>query len=715
MDRIFQTIESQWKSIHPRSGPLNSTTDEDIQLLEAKERRGKTELRTEGTISQTYGKRTSGDQKPFRKLAAESVEEIFSEKTTTDLETDSKVNRSHLGDVITAAKNREGGINTHQKLSSNQHGTRSRTQEPLPSFPRSPEPFAEQRYSKLHGLGTSWAKPLVFPQSGKGKATVEWRDLERLDEGEFLNDNLIGFYLRYLEYQLEQERPEQARKIYFFNTYFFASLTNTPRGKKGINYEAVKKWTRTVDVFGYDYVIVPINESAHWYLAIICNLPALDRNLDQQDDELVDDPDSKAGMSPLDAHDKPFGSSQPQSALARYGENSKVAISDSDADSTRDSFAEMRLEERPEHLRPNNVQASTPRIASSPAQYHEHSQDGKAQEHSESNLKRNTQDPGSPIEVDQNTTEASSSKAQFTAQSPSSGRKGRGKWAPRLQKYEPGRPVIITLDSLGLPHSPTIRILKDYLAQEGKAKRALQYPDDAIKGMTAKGIPLQNNFCDCGLYLLGYLDKLIEDPQSLCRKILQRELDAEKDWPSLNASQKRDQLRANIQSLHTEQENKKRESAKQRGKHHPREIQGDPDPMHAAESLQASSSVPSGGTVEQHPKISRESALKAASRIDQDDSPKDTTSKAIPVIIPSLEELKPKEKLTVLEVPKTTTREDSLVFISEEPVRKGIQREGDSGRSSRRPGEGSPSIPETPPGKGLDENPRSDNVEMLEV
>lgn len=38
--------------------------------------------------------------------------------------------------------------------------------------------------------------PLVYPLEGPRKANVDWIDLERLDEGEFLNDNLISFYLR---------------------------------------------------------------------------------------------------------------------------------------------------------------------------------------------------------------------------------------------------------------------------------------------------------------------------------------------------------------------------------------------------------------------------------------------------------------------------------------------------------------------------------------
>jgi sentrin-specific protease 7 len=48
-------------------------------------------------------------------------------------------------------------------------------------------------------------------------------------------------------------------QVYFFNTYFYSRLTNV-KGQKIIDYEAVKSWTKREDIFGYDYIVVPINE-----------------------------------------------------------------------------------------------------------------------------------------------------------------------------------------------------------------------------------------------------------------------------------------------------------------------------------------------------------------------------------------------------------------------------------------------------------------------
>jgi sentrin-specific protease 7 len=55
-------------------------------------------------------------------------------------------------------------------------------------------------------------------------------------------------------------------KVYFFNTYFYTSLTNA-KGRDAINYDSVKRWTKSEDIFSYDYIVVPINEK---YAYVIC-------------------------------------------------------------------------------------------------------------------------------------------------------------------------------------------------------------------------------------------------------------------------------------------------------------------------------------------------------------------------------------------------------------------------------------------------------------
>lgn len=56
------------------------------------------------------------------------------------------------------------------------------------------------------------------------------------------------------------------------------TLTTRPKAddeKSWPAYDSVKKWTKAVDVFQQDLIIVPVNENLHWYLAVIFNPRAL--------------------------------------------------------------------------------------------------------------------------------------------------------------------------------------------------------------------------------------------------------------------------------------------------------------------------------------------------------------------------------------------------------------------------------------------------------
>ena len=166
-----------------------------------------------------------------------------------------------------------------QELSSFQTRKRS-TRASIRNDP-SLSPLAGERYSVTHGLGPAWDEPVVYPVTGKKKTYVEFSDLPRLDEGEFLNDNLIEFYLRWVQETKKTKKADNS-EVYFFGTHFYSKLTTGKRGS--INHEAVARWTAKDDIFNYDYVVVPINESAHWYLALICNLPNLTRSLIVEDE-----------------------------------------------------------------------------------------------------------------------------------------------------------------------------------------------------------------------------------------------------------------------------------------------------------------------------------------------------------------------------------------------------------------------------------------------
>ncbi|GAB0144866.1 hypothetical protein EsHS_00005319 [Epichloe bromicola] len=315
-----------------------------------------------------------------------------------------------------------------------------------------------------------WYQSLVFPATGRNRATVDDGDIPRLDEGEFLNDNLISFYIRYLQFKLENEKPELLSKIYFFSTFFFEKLRST-KGK--INFEGVKAWTAKFDLLSYDYIVVPVNENAHWYLAVICNTPnavhGIPHGGDQDNSERVDE-------------------SSPR--IAAIEQNmSDVTIRDGD---TKQLSVDVEIVHSPPSSA-RTMQNSSPGL-------------------------KTTTTAGSQI-------------------SPA---------APRHD--DPRTPKIITLDSLASPHSATCKALREYLIAEAKDKKGV----DLVKvpnGMTAKRIPEQDNFCDCGVFILGYMEEFLKDPDGTVRKLLQREY---LGW-NIRPSQLRKSLRELLFKLQHEQ------------------------------------------------------------------------------------------------------------------------------------------------------------------
>lgn len=353
--------------------------------------------------------------------------------------------------------------------------------------------------------GDRWSKALVYPPVGKKKAEVNSHDLERLRDGEFLNDNLIGFYARFLEHYLERNKPEVSKRVYFFNSYFYATLTSPVKGKKGVNYQGVSKWTRNVDLFSHDYVVVPINESAHWYLAIICNLSTLKKRSVVKEIESIQE-ESEAEQEVVNRKEIP---ETPPSEKAATPE-----------ETARDSLAAMKIDDVVPNLNPQtgpNSEDEWPEKeenqASPPAVFHS--------------------------EIPSDTVQSDAAK--------------RKKLRSAGPVYSIDQPTIITFDSLNEPRQPAIKVLKQYLIEESiKAKISFEMKD--IKGMTAKGIPLQPNYSDCGLYLLAYLEKFVQDPDEFVRNILRREMSTQIDWPTLKSGLLRRRLRDFLFKLHEEQD-----------------------------------------------------------------------------------------------------------------------------------------------------------------
>lgn len=347
---------------------------------------------------------------------------------------------------------------------------------------RSPTPLLEG-WTEQHpdwAENKNWNMPLSYERN-----TVDKEDIVRLDEGQFLNDSIINFYLKYLHNQLQARNEQQAKKIYIFNSFFHAKL----RAKKGcdIDYDGVKNWTAKVDLLSYDYIVVPINESAHWWVAIICNAKAL-----LADGEAEADEPSIIEIESVQAIADGVGGTKVResSALDDIATDvSHINIRDSDAKSNK-----------------SDDQENDAVIPESPVR-------------------------GDVVNL--------SSSAKDSASGGTKTQKSSKKRGAPVRRFDPKEPKIITLDSLGSSRSAVVRGLKLYLQAEVKDRRGIDIEPPSFFGMTAKNIPMQDNFTDCGVYLLGYMQKFMEDPDRFARDLLQK---VDRDW-ELNASALRNDIR----------------------------------------------------------------------------------------------------------------------------------------------------------------------------
>ncbi|CAH1644636.1 unnamed protein product [Spodoptera littoralis] len=89
---------------------------------------------------------------------------------------------------------------------------------------------------------------------------IHRRDLQTLTGLNWLNDEIINFYMNLLM-QRSEERKDLP-KVYATNTFFYPKLMQS--GQAGL-----RRWTRKVDIFAHDLLVVPVHLGVHWCLSIV--------------------------------------------------------------------------------------------------------------------------------------------------------------------------------------------------------------------------------------------------------------------------------------------------------------------------------------------------------------------------------------------------------------------------------------------------------------
>ncbi|XP_050090272.1 sentrin-specific protease 2-like [Anopheles aquasalis] len=97
----------------------------------------------------------------------------------------------------------------------------------------------------------------------KFKIQITGDAFRTLDGNTWLNDEVINFYMQLLQYRSEQRRDQGLPKVYSKSTFFLSSLRRS-------GYSGVRRYTKKVDLFSFDLIVVPVHvNEVHWCMAII--------------------------------------------------------------------------------------------------------------------------------------------------------------------------------------------------------------------------------------------------------------------------------------------------------------------------------------------------------------------------------------------------------------------------------------------------------------
>lgn len=135
---------------------------------------------------------------------------------------------------------------------------------------------SQSRYSSS-SMEAEAAEVLRYPFDSPAETDVislAGGDVLRLADGEYLNDNLVDFYIKYLSREhrgLEASRACMER-VHVFSSQFFTALVDASSGRAADEraHRAVEHWTKNVAVFEKDFLLVPIAQDLHWSLAAVC-------------------------------------------------------------------------------------------------------------------------------------------------------------------------------------------------------------------------------------------------------------------------------------------------------------------------------------------------------------------------------------------------------------------------------------------------------------
>uniref|UniRef100_A0A0K8T4P9 Ubiquitin-like protease family profile domain-containing protein n=2 Tax=Lygus hesperus TaxID=30085 RepID=A0A0K8T4P9_LYGHE len=337
------------------------------------------------------------------------------------------------------------------------------------------------------------------PPPAKGGIPINTEDYGCLGEDNFLNDVIIDFYLKY--FVQTQLSPEEQHRTHVFSSFFYKRLTtkSPPRADDKQSaaerrHNRVRSWTKHVDLFSKDFIIIPINENSHWFLGVVC-FPGLTNAVRMSDGKTFVPNPSKRRESGV-----------PQmiggTTITRVNQEPMTITIEPDEEDRDEADAED------DDLEPNT------------------SDDEPCEEAEE----------GSEL-LDDATHPVPKLKVKKEPQEPIK------------------QPCILIFDSLaGASRSKVCATLREYLQVEYNVRHRHSRGKRDINKVTMKAsvvkVPQQTNYTDCGLYVLQYTEAFFQNPITDYRMPIKQLV----DWfDTTIVSKKRYQIQQLLHKLMDEQ------------------------------------------------------------------------------------------------------------------------------------------------------------------
>ena len=182
--------------------------------------------------------------------------------STLDNKSDSELNRKNLLPKRKLCDKNQSELkpkNKKQKLSIQNNDCSNYTK--TKSSPSSDSGFKDTMSTSSYTESTQVVVNNLNDSINRKNVSINRNDLATLIGTSLINDNVFNFYLDLIQ-KRSQDNPSLPQ-VHCFNTNFLSTFLS--RG-----YKAVRRWTKKVDIFQKDILIIPCHVSSnHWTLAVV--------------------------------------------------------------------------------------------------------------------------------------------------------------------------------------------------------------------------------------------------------------------------------------------------------------------------------------------------------------------------------------------------------------------------------------------------------------